>query len=81
MASRITKHRDGVVDHVLQRAVGRGEIDAAAITNELRDLLPGYLLYRSVVPTQPPTHQTVQALVDAALLPSLLRPLDKGAVR
>jgi hypothetical protein len=31
-------------------------------------------LYRSVVPNRPPTRQTVQALVEDALLPSLTRP-------
>jgi AcrR family transcriptional regulator len=71
---QLLDQRDGVVEHVLQRAVDRGEIDGAAITTELRDLLPGYLLYRSVVPNRPPTRQTVQALVEDALLPSLTRP-------
>jgi AcrR family transcriptional regulator len=54
LQSQLLDHREGVVEHVLGRTVDRGEIDAAAITNELRDLLPGYLLYRSVVSNRPP---------------------------
>jgi AcrR family transcriptional regulator len=76
LQSQLLDHREGVVEHVLRRAVDRGEIDGAAITNELRDLLPGYLLYRSVVSNRPPTRQTVQALVEEALLPSLTRPTE-----
>src|ERR1700736_1587393 len=56
--------RKALIHHILQQAVDRGEIDDAAIIDELWDLLPGYLIFRSIVPSRPPTHRTVQALVD-----------------
>ncbi len=46
----------------------RGEIDAAAISDELWDLLPGYLIFRTIMPSQPPTEQTVEALVDEVII-------------
>ncbi|WP_445167728.1 TetR-like C-terminal domain-containing protein [Mycolicibacterium sp. Dal123E01] len=68
--------RKAVIDSVLQHAVDRGEIQAAAISEELWDLLPGYLIFRSIVPNRPLTQKTVQILVDNVLIPSLTRPLD-----
>jgi AcrR family transcriptional regulator len=65
--------RRELIRHVLQQAVDRGEIDAAAISDELWDLLPGYLVFRSVIATRPPTGDTVQALVDEVVIPSLTR--------
>ncbi|HEX2283855.1 MAG TPA: TetR/AcrR family transcriptional regulator, partial [Mycobacterium sp.] len=41
--------RHQLMQHVLQQAVDRGEIDRAAINDELWDLLPGYLIFRFVV--------------------------------
>ena len=67
-----TKRR--VDQHVLRQAVDRGEIDGAAISDELWDLLPGYLIFRSIIPGRPPTDRTVQALVDDVIIPSLTRP-------
>jgi hypothetical protein len=32
----------------LAQAVDRGEIDAAAITEDLWDVMPGYLIFRSI---------------------------------
>lgn len=66
--------RRELIQHVLQQAVDRGEIDGAAINDELWDLLPGYLVFRSVVSGRPPTRDTVQALVDEVVIPSLTRP-------
>jgi len=66
--------RKALVLHVLQQAVERGEIDEAAFSEELWDLLPGYLIFRSIIPSSPPTQHTVQALVDEVLIPSLTRP-------
>ena len=63
-----------MIGHVLQQAVDRGEIDAAAINDEFWDLLPGYLIFRSIIPSRPPTPHTVQALVDDVIIPSLTRP-------
>ncbi len=66
--------RKALIHHVLQQAVDRGEIDRSVISNELWDLLPGYLIFRSLIPSRPPTRQTVQALVDDVIIPSLTRP-------
>jgi AcrR family transcriptional regulator len=65
--------RKALVDHVLQQAVERGEIEKDAIDDELWDLLPGYLIFRSIVPDRPPTKRTVQTLVDNVILPGLTR--------
>jgi AcrR family transcriptional regulator len=65
--------RKELIHHVLQQAVDRGEIDGAAINDELWDLLPGYLVFRSVIASRPPTKRTVQALVDEVVIPSLTR--------
>ena len=65
--------RKALIQHVLQQAVDRGEIDGAAINDELWDLLPGYLVFRSVIANRPPTKRTVQALVDEVVIPSLTR--------
>lgn len=58
---------------VLTDAADRGEIDAAVINDELWDVLPGYLLFRSLIPGRPPTNKTVRVLVDEVLMPSLTR--------
>lgn len=65
--------RKAVIGQILQQAIDRGEIEAAAIADDLWDLLPGYLIYRSIVPARPPTDDTVQAFVDCFLLPGLTR--------
>jgi AcrR family transcriptional regulator len=65
--------RRKVFDDVLADAVARGEIDAEVINDEIKDLLAGYLVFRSLVSGRPPTKKTVVALVDEVLLPSLTR--------
>lgn len=65
--------RRALIQHVLQQAVDRGEIDEGAITDELWDLLPGYLIFRSIIPDRPPTRSTVRALVDGFIIPGLTR--------
>ena len=67
------EQRKAMLNHILQQAVDRGEIDQAAINDELWDLLPHYLIFRSIIPGRPPTRQTVQALVDDVIIPSLTR--------
>jgi AcrR family transcriptional regulator len=67
--------RKALTRHVLQEAVRRGEIAEAAISDELWDLLPGYLIFRSIMPDRPPTRRTVQALVDDFIIPGLTRHL------
>jgi AcrR family transcriptional regulator len=70
---RFIDQRKALIQHILQQAVDRGEIDDAAITDELWDLMPGYLIFRSIIPSQPPTRHTVQVLVDDVIIPGLTR--------
>ncbi|OBA80283.1 TetR family transcriptional regulator [Mycobacterium sp. 1164966.3] len=65
--------RKALMQQVLREAVERGEIAKAAITDDLWDLLPGYLIFRSLVPDHPPTRSTVEALVDNFIIPGLTR--------
>ena len=74
MQQQFIEQRKALIGHVLQQAVDRGEIAQAAINDELWDLLPGYLIFRSIIQNRPPTEQTVQALVDDVIIPSLTRP-------
>ena len=67
------EQREALMQHILRQAVERGEIADAAITDELWDLLPGYLIFRSIIPSRPPTRRTVQALIDNFLIPGLTR--------
>ena len=46
----------------------------AAINDEIWDLLPGYLIFRSIIAGRPPTQRTVQTLVDDVIIPALTRP-------
>jgi AcrR family transcriptional regulator len=68
------EQRKALMQHILRQAVERGEIAETAITDELWDLLPGYLIFRSIIPGKSPTRETVQALVDNFLIPGLTRP-------
>ena len=68
------EQRKALIQHILRQAVERGEIAEAALTDELWDLLPGYLIFRSIIPGSPPTRRTVQALVDNFIIPGLTRP-------
>jgi AcrR family transcriptional regulator len=73
LQEQFLKQRRAMIQHVLQQAVNRGEITQEVITDELWDLLPGYLIFRSIIPGRPPTRETVQALVDGFLIPGLTR--------
>ncbi len=75
MQHQFIEQRKALIRHVLQQAVDRGEIEDAAISDELWDLLPGYLIFRSILPGRPPTRHTVQALVEDVIIPSLTRPV------
>jgi hypothetical protein len=73
MQQQFLEERKGLMEHVLTVAVARGEIDASAITEDLWDVLPGYLIYRSILPGRSASSQTVQDLVDHVVIPSLTR--------
>ncbi|HEX4390107.1 MAG TPA: TetR/AcrR family transcriptional regulator [Mycobacterium sp.] len=73
MQHQFLDQRKALMQDVLGDAVLRGEIDAAAISDELWDLLPGYLIFRSIMPNRPLTEHTVEALVDEVVIPSLTR--------
>jgi AcrR family transcriptional regulator len=73
MQQQFLGERKAFMKVVLDRAVGRGEIEASAVTDDLWDVLPGYLIYRSILTGQSPSHRTVQDLVDNLLIPSLTR--------
>lgn len=73
MQHQFIDQRKALIQHVLQQAVDRGEITEDAITDELWDLMPGYLIFRSIIPSRPPTRHTVQQLVDHVILPGLTR--------
>ncbi|OHU94737.1 TetR/AcrR family transcriptional regulator, partial [Mycobacterium talmoniae] len=60
MQHEFIDQRKALFHHILQQAVDRGEIDAVVIDDELWDLLPGYLIFRSIVQDRPPTPHTVQ---------------------
>jgi AcrR family transcriptional regulator len=73
MQEQFLDQRKALMSHVLSRAVSRGEIQASAVTEDLWDVLPGYLIYRSVLTGNPPASQTIRDLVDNVLIPSLIR--------
>jgi AcrR family transcriptional regulator len=73
MQEQFLKQRRALIQHVLRQAVDRGEITEGVITDELWDLMPGYLIFRAIIPDRPPTRQTVEALVDQFLIPGLTR--------
>lgn len=73
MQEQFLDQRKALMEHVLARAVDRGEIDGSAITEDLWDVLPGYLIYRSILTGRSPSTHTVRDLVDNVLIPSLTR--------
>ncbi|GAS99972.1 regulatory protein [Mycolicibacterium fortuitum subsp. acetamidolyticum] len=73
LQSQFVLQRKKLMRDVLTEAVERGEIKAQAIHDELWDVMPGYLVFRSLIPGRPPTEATVRALVDDVLMPSLTR--------
>lgn len=74
MQHQFLDQRKAMLELILRQAVERGEISEAAISDELWDLMPGYLIFRSIIPNRPPSPETVRALVDDVMLPSLTRP-------
>src|SRR4051794_9374855 len=73
MQEQFLDQRKALMSRVLARAVDRGEIRASAVTEELWDVLPGYLIYRTVLTGNTPARETIHNLVDNVLIPSLSR--------
>ncbi len=73
MQEQFLEQRKALMAQVLARAVERGEITASAITEDLWDVLPGYLIYRTVLTGRTPSQKTVHDLIDNVLIPSLTR--------
>ena len=73
MQHQFLDQRKALFKQVLGQAVERGEIDAAAIPEDLWDIMPGYLIFRSIFSLRPPSLRTVQSLVDDVMIPSLTR--------
>jgi AcrR family transcriptional regulator len=78
MQHQFLDQRRALIERILRQAVERGEIGEAALSAELWDLMPGYLIFRSIIPNRPPTARTVQTLVDDVMIPSLTRSAGLG---
>ncbi len=79
MQEQLFDQRRAMMKQVVKRAVDRGEICADVVNSELWDLLPGYLIYRTVIQNRLPTRRTVRTLVDDMIMPSLIRPARSGS--
>ena len=79
MQEQLFDQRRAMMKQVVKRAVDRGEIGADAANSELWDLLPGYLIYRTVIQNRLPTRRTVRTLVDDVIMPSFTRPARAGS--
>jgi hypothetical protein len=73
MQEQFLDQREALMADVLTKAVDRGEIKASAITGNLWDVLPGYIIYRTILTGQSPSVDTVRELVDNVIIPSLTR--------
>ncbi|MDD7811343.1 TetR/AcrR family transcriptional regulator [Mycobacterium sp. CSUR Q5927] len=73
MQHQFIDQRKALMLHILGQAVDRGEVDAAAVNDDLWDVLPGYLIFRSLVSGRATTARTVADLVDEVVIPSLTR--------
>jgi AcrR family transcriptional regulator len=62
-----------LIADALAEAADREEVGIPMTGDEAWDLLPGYLVFRSLMSGRPPTCETVRALVDDVLMPSLIR--------
>jgi AcrR family transcriptional regulator len=73
LAKDLYDQRRGQVLGVLHRAATRGEIAPQAISDDLGDVLPAYILFRTLLDERPVPPTTLRALIDDVLLPSLTR--------
>ena len=67
------RDRKEQVHGVLRRAVARGEIVPGVISDDIWDVLPGYIMFRILQHKRAVPAETLRALVDEVLLPSLTR--------
>ncbi len=67
------RYRKDQVHGVLRRAVVRGEIVPDVISDDIWDVLPGYIMFRILQHRRPVPAETLRALIDEVLLPSLTR--------
>jgi|SRR5215467_6814137 len=58
---------------VLHRAEARGEIAPDAISDDIWDVMPAYITFRLLQHKRPVRKETLSALVDEVLIPSLTR--------
>jgi AcrR family transcriptional regulator len=73
LAKDLYDERRDQVQGVLRRAAARGEIAQQAISDGLWDVLPAYILFRTLIDERPVPPATLRALIDDVLLPSLTR--------
>ena len=73
LAKDLYYQRRDQVQGVLHRAATRGEIAQQAISDDLWDVLPAYILFRTLLDERPVPPTTLHALIDDVLLPSLTR--------
>ncbi len=73
LADDLYRDRRDQVHGVLHRAVSRGEIVPEVISDDIWDVLPGYISFRMLQHGRPVTAETLRALVDEVMLPSLTR--------
>ncbi|MEB3071467.1 TetR/AcrR family transcriptional regulator [[Mycobacterium] vasticus] len=76
MQQQFVDQRKSLMLEILGEAAARGEIEAAAVDEDLWDVLPGYLIFRALVSGRAPTARTVANLVDNVILPGLTRDMD-----
>ena len=73
LAKDLYHERRGQVLGVLRRAATRGEIAQEAISDDLWDVLPACILFRTLLDERPIPPTALRALIDDVLLPSLTR--------
>ena len=73
LAKDLYYERRDQVQGVLRRAATREEIAQQAIGDDLWDVLPAYILFRTLLDERPVPPTTLRALIDHVLLPSLTR--------
>jgi AcrR family transcriptional regulator len=73
LAKDLYDERRDQVQGVLRRAATRGEIAHEAISDDLWDVLPAYILFRTLLDERHVPPATLRALIDDVLLPSLTR--------